>query len=396
MDDLKYFFKILIRLVLGTVFISCGSKGAILYDQNTKSEISEYILETRKLVDISGDSLEVVFHRAGSFQEYAKNVNVEKFKYGSGCTAVKDVTVLMDRSFKELAADGIEIDAQTVPASSDYPKVYIVHDRIDGGKLSVKAKAYLVKNTLTEVLTHFIRKQYFRPHTESPSGKYLFIELKIPKQHLHVNHSPLDPKQKQYIAKIIRELQQTIQSAAGTGDMATAVRRHIGFASFNLYALEYANEFALSNNQSGYAYNFIAGTNRGLLGYLANIFGSREINYLNAELTQRLISHEWLTGIWFDPAGINHMADTFNEINHKRESPLFYYISTYNLKRDSYLKRLCKGIAVDDNGEPIKLKKVRGLIFDILAREACHSANYTNLQAPHRYGRTPRILSNPD
>lgn len=367
MDELKYFFKILICLVLGTVFAGCGSKGAILYDQNTKSEIDEYISKTRKLVIVTGDSLEVVFHRAGSFQEYAKNVNVEKFKYGFGCTAVKDVAVLMDRSFEELGGDGIEIDAQTVPPSMDYPNVYIVHDRIDESNLSEEAQTYLANNTLAKVLTHFIENEYFKPQKDSPAGKYLFIELKISKKNLHLNHSPLNRDQKKYIEQIIGELHETIESEVGTGDMGKAVRRHIGFASFNLYALEYAIEFALSNNQGGYAYNFIAGTNRGLLGYLAAIFGSREINYLNAELTQRLISHDWLTGIWFDPAGINHLADTFNEINRQRVSPLFLYISTYKLKRASYLKRLRKGVAVDDTGQPVKLKNVRGLIFDIQA-----------------------------
>jgi hypothetical protein len=369
MDDLKYFFKILISLVLGTVFISCGSKGAILYDQNTNSEINEYISETLELVDTSADSLEVVFHRAGSFQEYAKSVHVENFKYGSGCRAVKDVAVLMDRSFNELASDGIEIDAQTVPASRDYTNVYIVHDKIDASNLSDKAKTYLANNTLTKVLIHFIENEYFKSQNGSPAGKYLFIELKIPKRHLHVNHSSLTQDQKQYIEQIIGELQQTIESEAGTGAMGAAVRRHIGFASFNLYALEYANKFAQSNSQSGYLFNFIAGTNRGLLGYLANIFGSREINYLNAKLTQRLISHDWLTGIWFDPAGINHIAATFNEINRHREPPLLLYISTYNLKRNSYLKRLRRDIAVDDDGQPIKLENVRGLIFDIQAWE---------------------------
>jgi hypothetical protein len=43
MDELKYYFTIFICLVLGTVFAGCGSKGAVLYDQNTKSEINEYI-----------------------------------------------------------------------------------------------------------------------------------------------------------------------------------------------------------------------------------------------------------------------------------------------------------------------------------------------------------------
>ena len=350
-------------------FSGCGSKGAILYDQNTINEIDDYISETREMVDIPVDNPEVVFHRAGSFQEYAKNLNVKKFNYGFGRKAVEDVAVLMDRSFKDLGAEGIEIDAQTVPASSDYPNVYIVHDNIDDGNLSQKAKEYLHHNTLKKVLIHFMLEQYFKPQKDSPSGKYLFIELKIPKRLLQLNHSPLDPKQKQYIEKVLNELQETIDSETNDAAMGVKVRRHIGFASFNLYALEYANRFALSTDQSGYAYNFIAGTNRGLLGYLANVFGSKEINYLNAELTQRLILYDWLTGIWFDPAGINHMADTFNEINRQRESPLYLYISTYKLKRDSYFKRLRKGAAVDETGQPVNLKHVRGLIFDIQAWE---------------------------
>jgi hypothetical protein len=321
------------------------------------------------LVDISGDSLEVVFHRAGSFQEYAKNVNAEDFNYGPGCKSYKDVAVLMDRSFQELKAVGVEIDARTVPESQTYTNVYIVHDSVNEDKLSEKAREYLANNTLENVLTHFIQKHYFEPHMNSPSGKFLFIELKIPKQHLHLNHSPLNQDQKQYIEQIIFELQETIESEAGTGAVGAAVRRHIGFASFNLYALEYAHQVAVSRQQKGHRFYFIAGTNRGLLGYLANIFGSREINYLDAELTQRLISHIWLTGIWFDPAGINHMAATFNEINRHRKSPLLLYISTYKLKRHSYLNRLRKGIAEDDDGQPIKLENVRGLIFDIQAWE---------------------------
>jgi hypothetical protein len=369
MIDLKYVSMPLISLALGMISISCGSKGAILYNQNTQSEIHDYISKTSQLVETSGDRLEVVFHRAGSFQEYAKNVNVKEFKYDSELKSVKDVAVLMDRSFQILGADGIEIDARTVPASSSFPNVHIVHDRIDEAKLSQNARSYLTKNTLTKVVAHFIQKQYFEPQHDSPSGRYIFIELKIPKEYLRLNHSPLNPKQKQTIAQIVIELQQAIESEAGSADMAAAIRRHIGFASFNLNALEFANEIAHRNDQSGYAFNFIAGTNRGFIGYLANIFGSREINYLNAELTQRIISNEWLTGIWFDPAGINRMAATFNQINRSREMPLSIYISTYKLQKDRFLKSLRKDIAMDDKSRQIKLKNVRGLIFDIQAWE---------------------------
>ncbi len=188
-------FTIVPMLMAGMiVFNGCGSKGAIKHDQHPPTEIDRYISETSELVNFSGEKVEVVFHRAGSYQEYAKNVNAKKFQY-----------------------------------------------------------------------------------------------------------------------------------------------------------------------------NFIAATNRGFLGFLANTIGSREINYLNTDLRERLISHEWLTGIWFDPAGINRIAETFNGINDQRKSPLDLYISTYKLKRESYLKRLRKGMATDDNGKAVKLNNVRGLIFDIQA-----------------------------
>ena len=199
MADLKYYFRILISLASGTVLINCGSTGAILYNQNARPEIRNYIAETREWVDTSADGPEVVFHRAGGFQEYAKNVNAKDFHYGTGGKSSRDVAELMDRSFNELAADGIEIDAQTVPANSTYPNVYIVHDSIEGSDLSENARAYLANNTLAKVLTHFIENEYFKSQNDSPAGKYLFIEFKIPKQHLHVNHSPLSEDQKKFV-----------------------------------------------------------------------------------------------------------------------------------------------------------------------------------------------------
>jgi hypothetical protein len=355
----------MLHLLFLLVLVSCSSKGAILYSPDTRDSINSYVTETLELVDSTADRLEVVFHRAGSFQEYAKNVSDPDFKYDCCPSSVKDVTVLMDRSFNQLGADGIEIDARTVYKSQTKPNVYIVHDKIDEEKLSEMSKAYLENNTLTNVLTHFIQEKYFSPQKYGPSGKYIHIELKIPKKHLHLNHSPLNSMQKQYIEQIIDELHDTIESAAGNGNMSAAIRRHIGFASFNLYALEYANSYSIKQLQDGYRFYFIAGTNRGFIGYLANFFFSKEINYLDANLTQRLISHEWLSGIWFDPAGINRIAETFNEINSQRESPLFLYISTYNLKRQCFFNKLRRDAAKTATDPPVKLENVRGLIFDI-------------------------------
>ena len=365
MKDLKYFLHMMSRLLILVVLVGCSYKGAILYSPDTRDDIDGYITETLDLVNSTGNRLEVVFHRAGSTQEYAKNVNEHDFKYDRSSSSGKDVTVLMDRSFNQLEADGIEIDAQTIYGSQTYKNVYIVHDKIDEKNLSKVSETYLENNTLTKVLGHFIQKKYFDPQKFGPLGKYLFIELKIPKKRFHINHSPLNSMQKQYIEQIIDELHYTIESAAGNSNRSAAIRRHIGFASFNLYALEYANRYSMKQQQDGYRFHFIAGTNRGLIGYLANVFFSTAINYLDDNLKQRVKSHIWLTGIWFDPAGINRIAKTFNEINSQRKPPLSLSISTYNLKRRSFFNKLRKDAARTASDPPIKLENVRGLIFDI-------------------------------
>jgi len=361
--------KILLKLILYHAFlmvpIACGSGGAILYSSGTVDQINSYIKQTSELVNSSADKLEVVFHQAGSFQEYAKNVNSQDFNYSFCPSSTKDVTDLMDRSFQKLQADGIEIDAQTIPESRNYASVYIVHDEIDETKLSDMAKAYLTNNSLGKVLTHFIEQRYFDPQNHSPLGKYLFIELKVPKKRLYLNHSPLNSKQKEYIEQIITEIQTTIKSVVKIENERVAIRRHIGFASFNLYALEYAHTFSKNQMQEGFNFYFIAGTNRGLIGYLANVFFSKEINYLSTKLKKQLISHKWLTGIWFDPAGINRIAEIFNDINDEREEPLSLFIATYNLKREHYFRRLREDLSDTAAGGSVKLNNVRGLFFDI-------------------------------
>ena len=369
MLTLKYLRGLMLQLFFIVVLISCGSQGAILDGPDTVDIIDEIKQKTLDIVSGAPKDAEVVFHRAGSFQEYAKNVNKADFKYDGSPLSVKDVATLMDRSFGELKADSIEIDAQTVNESQSYRNVYIVHDEIDEKKLTEMAKNYLANNTLEKVIDHFIQKKYFFPKPDNQTGKHLYIELKIPKKHLYLNHSPLSSAQKQYIEKIIGELKNTINTNAAGSNTSTAIRRQIGFASFNLYALEYAHDFSKQQGQDGYHYYFIAATNLGLRGYLANVFFSKEINYLDEKLKKRLISHDWLSGIWFDPAGIKRIADTFNTINSKRESPLMLYISTYKLKREKFFEKLRKEFPQSPDGQRVKLENVRGLFFDIQIRE---------------------------
>ncbi len=150
-------------------------------------------------------------------------------------------------------------------------------------------------------------------------------------------------------------------------DKQPAIRKHIAFVSFNLFALKETHNRI---GGKGHRFFFIAGSNRGMLGQLASLFGSKAINYLNPKMIERLEKSGWLTGIWFDPIGISRIATTFNGINRirnrKKHLRLEYHISTYKLNREKYLRSLQKGMNEGKAGEVEKLKNVTGLIFDIM------------------------------
>ena len=122
--------------------------------------MKEYDVETSAFVEPVAAKRQYILHRGGSFQEYAKNINDSSFNYGDEGDRTKDVSTLMDWSFKTLGADGIEIDVQSVPESKRYKSVYVVHDKIKGElRLPDPAKRYLDNNSLNQVIDHYIQEK---------------------------------------------------------------------------------------------------------------------------------------------------------------------------------------------------------------------------------------------
>jgi hypothetical protein len=356
------YFVIYILFASLLVMYGCASSGAIICCQNVNNVMDDYDRSTRELVKPSSEKMLYVLHRAGSINEYAKNINDPDFSYGANENKIKDVSELMDRSFNDLKAEGIEIDAQTI-TKGEYQGVYIVHDKIDEDKLSDAGKMYLLNNNLQQVVSHFIEKRYFDEELYRPHGKFLYIELKLPKKLFHLNHSPLNKDEQKYIKETISEIEKSIEEHIEYPQKRSSIRQHIAFVSFNIFALEKAHE--IIGNKDSYKIYFILTNNRGLLGQLASVFASRQINYLTSKLENKLKSFEWLTGIWFAPVGVRHIAETFNGINEHRNNKLNYYISTYQSNRENYLNRLIKSITINERMEIEKLENVRGLIFDI-------------------------------
>ena len=343
------------------MLLGCVPRGAIRYSPSPQDIMESYRQETETLLEYPIPR-HAVLHRAGSFQEYAKDVHDSKFSYRPKEGGIQDVADLMDWSFKELDADGIEIDVQTVPGSEKFDKVYIVHDpiRAENG-LSDDACDYLEKNELEDVLKRYISENYFKTGKGNKRERFLYIELKCAKGCFRLRHHALSDEEKAYLEKVVSRISKLLPD----NDQATSerIRRHIAFASFNLGALEHTYRFMKERGEeSGHRFFFIAATNKPILGRIACLF-SREINYLDEDLTNRIINASWLDGIWFDPSGMNVIAKTFNNINRRRkDGPLDIHISTYKLCKKQYLKKMRKEMAVQGTET---LQHVKGMIYEI-------------------------------
>lgn len=310
--------------------------------------------------------LKIVLHRAGSYQEYPTRLNAQEFNAGRKGGKIKNVIQLLDFGFEEVKAQGIEIDVRTVPRSPSLKSVYVVHDAIRETELDERATTYLENNTLQQVLTYFIGKDYTSAVRTNPDELFIFIELKVPKQIFRLNSSPLNGEEKEYISQVISEVDRAILSAKEPEPgYPPRIAKRIAFVSSNLDALEFAMSLPSRGEQKGRQSFFITGTNRGILGRLAVIFFLRQINYLTSSLTGRINNAEWLTGIWFDPSGIRNMARTLNAMNRGRRIPLDVYISTYKLREKRFRKRVEMEVLNSSRGCPSQLENVQGLIFDI-------------------------------
>jgi hypothetical protein len=267
----------------------------------------------------------------------------------------------MDRAFNELKAHAIEIDAK-VDARH---KVYVVHDPITEGDLGDAAEAYLRNNTLEKVITHFSDKRYYDPTIFSPAGKYVFIEIKVPKKEPSLNYSGIDDEEADHIRRVMSSIGNVV-SKEQDADRQARIEEHIGFASFNFYALRKAYE---EDPKRKYRYYFIAGVNT-LPGF-AYAMCDRDINYLSDDLKNKVAKAEWLTGIWFspDPLAILDAANTLNTLNKDRERKLVFHIATYFQDKDDYRNSLEKGVGRGEEGDIERFKNVEGLILDIQDKE---------------------------
>lgn len=348
--DLVFSASLIVFIIVMT---GCGKNGALCEPVNLPDTKRVMMNELSDSICFDRD-VTTILHRAGSYQEYAKNINCTEFNSDNG---IRDINDLMDEAFTRYHADGIEIDLRTVPENPSYEGVYVSHDAIRSVIMEhghEAARAYLSRNSINQVLKHFLARGY------DISGHRIFMELKVPRKHLLSNNTDPDESDMAYL----RKSYETVNAVVN--DTKDSVRRkslvaHLGFISFNPYALKAIHDM----DNAGYELHFLAATNRPIGGRFAALLDD-ELNFLNESLAGFLTHADWLDGIWFDPRGIDSAAEIFNSINDGRKRKAGIYLFTFKLEYSELKKRLASYVYEDEaNRKKRKLENVRSLMFDI-------------------------------
>jgi hypothetical protein len=363
------FYKITGRLVLlkKLLFILCAffvipvSSCSGKYPVDPRTDLSA---ETdRYQTALAGSAgfarpVEIILHRAGSYQEYATDINCSQFPVSAPAT---DVCVLMDLSFNEYAASAIEIDLRTVPGNPEFNKVYIVHNAINPEfvrKDFPAIKEYLRKNSIDVLIKHFIEKKYYA------KNKKIYIELKLPRKSLFSNNASLDRNEEEYVRACVSAVQDAVRINAKSPAVQKRICDSIDFISFNYFALEQVFVFAGDR----FGLHFLAATNRLLLGRAACI-EDYELNYLNDPLIRKLAAASWLRGIWFDPRGVVGSARIFNSINDARrasgKTPVYIFLFVYELKFEDLVSTLTDSAMHDENGTVRPFENIKGICYEM-------------------------------
>ena len=303
-----------------------------------RGELPEWTKRFGKAIRAHSDaapaSLLHIGHRAGSFEEYARNLDGE-------LEHARPVTELMDMSFGPLGLNAIEIDVRSSPIEGD-TRAVVVHDRIDPAALSTSARDYIDANSVTRLLRHFVQKGYHR------QGKRLFVELKAS------NASGLDAEGRAAIDRTAQALETTLRSRSD----ASLVRKHVELISFNRFALEHARKalgaaaplhrlhmILTSNQHPDFTYELIR----------------EDLRALDDTLTTWLSGTPLLNGVLFDPRYVDGFATLFNRINAKRKArgldPLDLHLSTYSHDYLGFVERMSA------TGQ--RLRNVRGLVYEV-------------------------------
>jgi hypothetical protein len=325
--------------MISRFFALCKTPNGAISKDNAIKKIKYLKEKTKEHLNIAKDErLSGIGHQAGNYEQYPKDPK----EIGPDTI---DISESMKQSFDVYGLDGIEIDIQIDQENiidQGIKGVYVVHNKPENG-LETYAIEYLKRNTLEKVLEYFIDANYFE------KNKHIYIEIKCD------NSEKLKKQEESVIEGALNVIDKLLQK--NPQEFAEKFCNHISFVSFNYNALE---KIAISSN-GRHSLFLIPASNR-FLGWIASKIFCPQFNYLGRKLKKALSESELITGVWFDPCGVNDFGKIFNEINQKRENsgklkPLKIFVSTYLLEENDYFDRM--------KTEVEGLENVDGLIFEI-------------------------------
>ena len=324
-------------------------KHPVVYDAtahggSTRDAVRSMLLSIASSLNSSIEELEIVGHQAGNPLQYPQSASKIVGRTRSAFP-VLPVSALMGAAFDEMGLDAIEIDVQSAPEGDG--RAFVMHDRPTARELQDElVSGYLAANTIERAVRHFAERGY---HAQ---GKRIYTEIKTT--------SSLGELDGDDVTTISR-LASAIDDAVRDNPQAAQVREQLGFASFNLQALEMARGLVEGH---GHTFHFIAGTNRPLYKLLARLVGESR---LEDELVRRLRDASWLTGIWFDPLWVPDYARLFPSIDESWERKLNFGLAMYYSGEERF-----KRIVQKPKNQPFG--NVSSVIFEFVSR-AHHEAD---------------------
>ncbi len=324
-------------------------KHPVVYDAtahggSTRDAVHSMLLSIASSLNSSIEELEIVGHQAGNPLQYPQSASKIVGRTRSAFP-VLPVSALMGAAFDEMGLDAIEIDVQSAPDGDG--RAFVMHDRPTARELQdALVSGYLAANTIERAVRHFAERGY---HAQ---GKRIYTEIKTT--------SSLGELDGDDVTTISR-LASAIDDAVRDNPQAAQVREQLGFASFNLQALEMARGLVEGH---GHTFHFIAGTNRPLYKLLARLVGESR---LEDELVRRLRDASWLTGIWFDPLWVPDYARLFPSIDESWERKLNFGLAMYYSGEERF-----KRIVQKPKNQPFG--NVSSVIFEFVSR-AHHEAD---------------------
>lgn len=277
-----------------------------------------------------------VGHKLGSYRDYPHRICRDGVAGG-----LTDQNVLMNTAFQaNWALDGLELDLQPGPAENgDDPDLYVVHDPIEAGVPKERYQEKSIRRLLDA----------FRANRYAAANKHLYLELKAHRD--CAGEKLATPYDEDQIAD------KVILFVRAYPDLVPAM----AFTSFSARDLEVLHDKASAAHLPPLHYYLIVGTTSSTMGNLGCRLGSGNIPRFDTKA--KILTADWLTGIWFGPKTLSDFSSTLGAINDHRRGlqPLRFMFNVYQEEWTKTFERFTK--------DPRRLQQLEGVIYDLYDRD---------------------------